>query len=322
MSESTATIRTLRFHEYGEPLDVLRLERAAVPEPGPGRIRVAVHACGLNPADWALCRGLFPGTLPRGVGLDVSGTVTAVGAGVAGVTAGDQVLGSADYAGGPVAGAADSAVMDNWAPVPAGLSLVRAAALPLVTETAYRHVDQLGVSAGQTVLVHGGGTMVGFSAVQIALMRGARVIATAGDTYAERLRELGATVVRYGDGVADRVIAAAGGPVDLALDTAPPGGVLPALVKAAGGDPRRVLTCSDLASAAELGVRDSFHETNARPRWDVLGEFAQYAADGKYTVPVARTFALEDWRAAVAASTGGHAHGKLILLPAMDGAVG
>ncbi|MFI0815270.1 hypothetical protein ACH4TX_03855 [Streptomyces sp. NPDC021098] len=67
------TMHTLRFHENGEPADVLRLETAPVPEPGPGRIRVAVHACGLAPADWALCRGLLPGTLPRGIGCDVPG---------------------------------------------------------------------------------------------------------------------------------------------------------------------------------------------------------------------------------------------------------
>ena len=79
-SESaSATMRTVRFHNYGEPADVLRLEEVAIPEPGPGRIRVRVHACGLNPADWALCRGLFPGNLPRGIGLDVSGAIDAVG---------------------------------------------------------------------------------------------------------------------------------------------------------------------------------------------------------------------------------------------------
>jgi NADPH:quinone reductase-like Zn-dependent oxidoreductase len=163
-------------------------------------------------------------------------------------------------------------------------------------------------------LVSGAGTTVGFAAVQMALLRGVRVIATAGDTYAGRLRALGATVTHYGDGLAGRVIEAAGGPVDLVLDTAPPSGVLPDLVKAAGGDPRRVLTLSDLNGAAELGVRDSFHEDRTQ-RYDVLAEYAQRAADGQFTIPIARTFPLEDWRTALGVSQSGHARGKLVLLP-------
>lgn len=309
-----ATTRTVRFHEYGEPGEVLRMDETATPEPAAGRIRVVVRACGLNPADWALCRGLFPGKLPRGIGLEVSGVVDAVGDGVGDVAVGDPVLGTADYAGETSAGAADLAIMDRWVRVPAGLDPVQAAALPMAVDTASWHLDRLGVSAGDTVLISGAGTTVGFAAVQMALLRGARVIATAGETYAGRLRALGATVTPYGDGVAERVIDAAGGPVDLVLDTAPPSGALPGLVQAAGGDPRRVLTVSDFEAAAELGVRDSFHEDRTERR-DVLGEFAQLAADGKFTIPVARTFPLEDWRTALGVSESGYARGKLVLLP-------
>src|ERR1700677_5251442 len=104
---SNATMRAVRFHEYGEPVEVLRLDRIAVPCPPPSRIPVVEHGCGLNPADWALCRGLFPGTLPRGIGLDVSGVVDAVGEGVTDVAAGDLVMGMADYAGAACAGASD-----------------------------------------------------------------------------------------------------------------------------------------------------------------------------------------------------------------------
>ena len=68
-------MRTLRFHDYGVPADVLRLEDTVPPHPGPGQTRVAVQACGLTPADWALCGGLFAGDLPRGIGLEVAGTV-------------------------------------------------------------------------------------------------------------------------------------------------------------------------------------------------------------------------------------------------------
>ena len=62
-------MKTFRFHDYGEPASVLWLEDVAVPEPRAGQVRVQVHACGFNPADWFLCRGLFAGDLPRGIGL-------------------------------------------------------------------------------------------------------------------------------------------------------------------------------------------------------------------------------------------------------------
>ena len=80
--------------------------------------------------------------------------------------------------------------MDHWTPVPAGLDLTEAAALPMALETAYRHLGQLGLSAEHTIVIHGAGSMVGFAAVQIALLRGARVIATAGPAYAQRLGDL------------------------------------------------------------------------------------------------------------------------------------
>jgi NADPH:quinone reductase-like Zn-dependent oxidoreductase len=188
--------------------------------------------------------------------------------------------------------------------------------LPMAVETACRGVDILGVSAGHKFMVHGAGTTVGFAAVQMALMRGARVIATAGDTFAARLRALGATVTPYDEGMVERVRAIAGGAPDLILDAAPISGALLDLVTIAGGDPRRVLTMSDFAGAAELGVRVSFRDDPATYRYDVLGQFAQLAASGRFSVPIARTFALEEWREALEISVSRHAQGKLIILPA------
>jgi NADPH:quinone reductase-like Zn-dependent oxidoreductase len=311
------TMRTVRFHQYGEPGDVLRLDETTVPAPGPGRVRVAVHACGLAPADWALCRGLFAGQLPRGIGCDVSGTVDAVGDGVSDVAVGDRVFGTADWAGCPSAGASDRAIMDHWFAVPAGLDLTKAAALPMALDTAYLHLTALGLTPGRTILINGAGGTIGYAAVQIALIRGLRVIATAGDTYAARLRDLGAAVTGYGDGLAHRVKAISDGPVDVVLDTAPVGGALPDLVEIAGGDPQRVLTISDFEAARELGVRDTFHEDPAllTHRYEAFPEFARLAADGAFTVPIARSFPLEEWRAALQISLTRHAHGKLLLLP-------
>ncbi len=309
-------MKTLRFHKYGEPAEVLQLEEAEIPSPGAGRIRVRVAASGLNPADWALCRGLFPGELPRGIGLDVSGVVDAVGEGVTDIDVGDPAFGAADFASYPSAGAADYAILNHWTRVPPGLDMVEAAALTMAIETAFRSVESLGVAKGHTFVVHGGGTMMGFAAVQMGLLRGARVVAAAGETFADRLRAMGAEVTPYGPGMVQRVREIASGSPDLILDTVLHSGVLPDLVEIAGGDARRVLTIgADFESAQALSVRHSFTET-VPPSYDRLGEFAQLAAEGRFAIPIARTFALEDWREALDISLSGHAHGKLMLLPA------
>jgi NADPH:quinone reductase-like Zn-dependent oxidoreductase len=325
-------MRTLRFHEYGGPGDVLRLEEAEVPRPGPGQVRVAVRTCGLTPADWALCQGLFAGDLPRGIGLEVAGTVDALGDGVTGAQAGDEVFGPVPFTG-PTAGASEYAVLDTWFPRPAELDPAHAAALPMAVETAYRGLEQMGLKAGGgsdnadlTVLVHGAGTTIGYAAVQIAVQHGARVIATAGETYAGALRKIGAEVTGYGDGMAERVTALAGGPVDLVLDTAPPSpepsaSVLPELVRAVR-EPRDVYTLTNFATAAELGVRFQFSEDHdeieeARNggllRNDVIGQYGRLAGQGRFEIPVARVFPLNEWREAAAISLSGHARGKLIL---------
>jgi NADPH:quinone reductase-like Zn-dependent oxidoreductase len=321
-------MRTLRFHAYGDPAEVLRLEEAETPNPGPGALRVRVHGCGLNPADWALCGGLFASELPRGIGLDVSGVVDALGEGVTGVRPGDPVFGPANYAGHPSAGASDLAILDHWAPVPPGLDMTHAAALTMAIETAYRYVDWLGVAATQTFLVNGAGTMMGYAAVQMGLLRGARVIATAGGTFADQLRALGASVTGYGEGMVERVRAIDATPPDLIFDAAPvnmmpdravAARVLPDLIQIAGGDPRRIITVNFGADPA-LGVRNGLGETPGGPggamlRYDVLGEFGRLAAEGRFAIPVARTFAFEEWREALDISLSGQAHGKLVLLP-------
>lgn len=321
------TMQALRLHAYGDPGEVLHLEATPIPQPHPGAVRVRVAACGLNPADWALCRGLFARDLPRGVGLDIAGVVDAVGEGVTGVKLGDPVLGPANYLDYGSAGAADHAVLDHWTPVPPGLDMIHAASLTMAVETAYRCIDWLGVAAGQTLVVNGGGTVIGFAAVQMGLLRGARVIATAGETFAGRLAALGATVTPYGDGMVERVRGLAGGSPDLVFDAAPlnlrpdlgpPGGVLPDLVAITGGEAGRVLTCVDLMGAAAFGVRNGMGEPPGGPggtmlRYDVLGQFAELAAEGRFSVPIARTFPLADWREAMEISLTGRAHGKLVL---------
>lgn len=312
-----ASMRTLHVHAYGAPMAVLRLEQVALPAPAASRIRVRVRACALNPADWAVCEGFIPLPPPRGIGFDVCGTVDALGEGVDGVSVGDLVFGVPDYLGYATAGASDYAVLGKWWAVPDGLDRVEAAALPMAVETAARAIGLLGLSEGQTIMINGGGTMTGFAAVQMALRRGAHVIASAGETFAERLRALGAAVTPYGEGMVERVRDIAGGSTDFALHTARVKGVLPDLVEIVGGDPRRVMSFSDF-DEDRIGVRTTGREAGVVHRYDVLADYAQLAAEGRFAIPIAATFAMEDWRQAAEISIGGRAHGKLVLL--LDGA--
>jgi len=311
----------IRFHEYGEPLDVLREEHVEVASPAAAHVRVRVSAVGLNPADWALCRGFMPGSLPRGIGYDVAGTIDAVGDEVEDVCIGDLVFGTADFAGQPSAGAADVAILNSWYRVPDGLDPVKAAVLPMAVQTATWTLDAMGLEPGTTLLVNGGGAMVGFAAVQIALRRGARVIATAGSAFASELTTFGALVTPYGEGMADRVRDLAGGPVDLVFDAPPPkAGSIPELI-AVTGDPSRVTTISNHDEARRLGARvnlDYFAE--AAPPATFMPQYASLAAEGAFCIPIARTYPLDEWRSAVELSMSGHPHGKVVLLPDRPGA--
>jgi NADPH:quinone reductase-like Zn-dependent oxidoreductase len=306
--------RTVRFQGHGEPAEVLRLEETTLPGPASQRVRVKVQACGLNPADWALCRGLFSGSLPREIGLEAAGIVDAVGEDVTDLEVGQLVFGPVDFVNTASAGASDYAILQHWTPVPSGLDALHAAAMPMAVAIAFGSLDCLGVEAGKTVLINGAGTTVGFAAVQISLLRGARVIATAGPTFADQLRSFGAVVTSYGDDLPERVSALLDESPDLILDVAPASGALPALVKIAG-DPKRVLTISDFTAAKALGARSNLEEPGMRIRYDVLKEFAELAAQGRFSIPIARTFALDEWKTALSVSEGKQARGKLILLP-------
>lgn len=221
-----------------------------------------------------------------------------------------------DWADHTSAGAADHAIMETWFAVPDGLDLTQAASLTMALSTAYWFLAALDVAPGSTILVNGAGTTTGYAAVQIALLRGARVIATAGTTYAQRLQDLGAVVTRYGDGLVDRVNALAEGPVDGVFDTGPDSSVLPHLVQIAGGDAKRVVTSSHFAEGAKLGFGSVLdHLPPPQERFAAIPEFARLAAEGRFAVPIAATFPLKDWRTALDLSLSGHAHGKPLLLP-------
>jgi NADPH:quinone reductase-like Zn-dependent oxidoreductase len=315
-------MKALQIDRFGSP-DVIVLRDVPRPEPEPGQIRIAVRACGLTPADWHLVDGLLADhlpPLPRGLGLEIAGTVDALGAGVSGVRIGERVFGPATF-DGPTAGAAEYALMPAWARIPEGVTTEQAAALPMAAETAWRALDDLGVQPGELLLVHGAGSTVGEAAVRFALHRGIRVMATAGQTRAAALEEIGAQVTAYGDGMAERIRTLSGGHVDRALDTvptggridradqpAPAGGSLPILIELTG-DPDRVLTVSDFAAAADLGAR-----ITTEIRYDRMDEFARLAGEGILVVPVARTYRLDQIQEAAELSQSRRPGGKLILV--------
>lgn len=188
-------MRAVVVSEWGGP-QVLTETAIERPEPGLGEVLVRVHAAGVNPADWKTrASGALVswGEIPI-VGWDVSGTVEAVGPGTTLYRPGDEVYGMplfprqaggyAEYVTGPAR---------HFAPKPASLDHVQAAALPLAALTAWQAlVDTAGITAGQRVLVHTAAGGVGHLAVQIAKARGAYVIGTASAAKHELLRELGA----------------------------------------------------------------------------------------------------------------------------------
>ncbi len=240
-------LKAVRFSRFGGP-EVLEIVDLSDPHPGPGQIRIAVHAAGVNPSDWKKRKGLMDGELPQTMGHEAAGVVDELGEGVADVAVGDRVFGfSAEGAA-----QAELAVLSYYAPIPPSLDFPGAAALPAAIETATRALDQLGVGSGSTLLINGASGSVGSAAVQLAVVRGARVIGTASPANHEYLRSLGAEPVAYGEAFAGRVRALAPDGVDAALDIAG-SGVLPELIELAGS-PEHVVTIADVGGAQEHGV--------------------------------------------------------------------
>jgi NADPH:quinone reductase-like Zn-dependent oxidoreductase len=299
-------MRAIQFTEFGGP-EVLRVADLPEPHPAGGQIRVRVRAVGINPIDWKVRRGMMGGDLPKVTGQEVSGVVDELGEGVSEVAVGDEVFGPA--AGG--GGAAEYALLENWASIPASLDFAGAAALPVAVETASRTLDFVKVADGQTLLVNGAAGAVGIATVQFARERGARVIGTASPGNHDYLRSYGAEPTTYGDGLVERVRAIAPAGVDRAIDAAG-GGALPALVELAGG-PENVVTIADYEGAQATGVTMTGGPGSVRA-WYALAQAAELVQAGRFSLPVAETFPLEQIAQAHALSETGHVRGKLVLL--------
>jgi len=227
-----------------------------------------------------------------------------VGEGVTGVSVTDEVFGRGRDT------QAEYAVLDSWAAKPASIDWAVAAAAGVAGETSERGLRLLGVRADDTIFIDGGAGGVGAVAVQMAVALGARVIASAGQANQDYLREIGAVPVLYGQGVADRVRAAAGGRVDAVFDVTGKTAVqeLIGLVSA----PSQVLSIANFA-AGQAGARVSGGGTDSRPV-EALAEVAELLAQNKLVIKV-QTFPFSRAAEAYRISLDGHVRGKLVLIP-------
>jgi NADPH:quinone reductase-like Zn-dependent oxidoreductase len=303
--------RTVQFSEYGGT-DVLRLVDAAELSAGPRQVRIAVRAAGINPIDSKILHGfmseVMPLTLPAGLGSDLAGVVDEVGAEVTEFAVGDEVLGSSLTPALSESALADPA---NLVIKPADVSWEVAGSVAGAGGTAWAVLNQLDIRAGETLLIHAAAGGVGTFAVQLAVARGARVIGTASEANFDYLRSIGAEPVRYGDGLLERVRAIAPNGVDAVLD-ASGRGEIPDSIELAGG-PGRVLTLVAF-DAADTGIQVFIGKTGDE-RGPALRDIAALLEKRALTVPIWRTFPLEETAAALDASSAGHLHGKIVVVP-------
>jgi NADPH2:quinone reductase len=306
---------------YGGP-EVLSVVDEPTPEPGPGEVRVTVRAAGVNPVDYKSYSGAFgadPARLPIRLGAEAAGVVTEVGPDAVGpagpVAVGDEVIAFR----APGAYAAELVVpAQALVPKPGTLDWAQASGLMLTGATAWHALAVTDVHAGDTVLIHGASGGVGVMAVQLAVARGATVVATASPARHSFIRDLGATPVAYGPGLAGRVRAAAPDGVSAALDLVGTGEAMEVSL-ALVSDRARVVTIAAFAKGLEAGIKVIGGAPGADPGTEIRNaarlELARLAGEGKVTVFVTQTFPLTEAAEAHRAIMTGHSTGKIALLP-------
>ena len=289
---------------YGPP-EVLKWAGVPLAEPGAGQIRIKVRAAGVGPTDLALRAGYLKAIpLPPNavLGFEAAGTVDAVGTGVTGTSVGDGVtallLGLGGYA--------EYAVASIWTRKPGNVPWADAAALPSSAEAAAGVLRQLDVTSGETLLLFGGGGSVGVIATQLAVAQGIKVISAVGEQDETLARELGATPVRYGAGVAGRVRAL--GAIDAVFDAAGKGVLADAI--ALTGGPERVITLSDPA-AADYGVMLSVATPGRAP--GALDETIALLAEGRLRLRAHRTMPMQQAAEAHRQLESGNVRERIIL---------
>jgi NADPH:quinone reductase-like Zn-dependent oxidoreductase len=307
-------MKAVRFHQYGTP-DVLRYEEVEQPVPGIGEVRIRVAATSFNPVDGNIRAGFMQGpipvTLPHTPGIDVAGTVDALGKGADGVEVGDRVVGFLPMTSAGAAAEYALAPTGILTPAPTSIPLADAGGLPLVGLTAWQALfDHAKLTAGQRVLINGAGGSVGGYAVQLAKHAGAHVIATAGPRSSERVKAAGADDV-LGHGLPELAE-----PVDVVLNLAP---VDPAQLATLAGVVRdggvvvNTTVWMPAPSDEERGVRgiNLFVNSDAAQ----LAQLVALVDSGELRVDIARRVPLADLPALHAEAAAGPISGKAIVLP-------
>jgi NADPH:quinone reductase-like Zn-dependent oxidoreductase len=305
--------KAVQFDEYGG-VEVLQVRDVARPRPGVDQALVAVRAAGINPSEGkmraGLVRAIFPATFPSGQGSDLAGVIEEVGAGVTGVAVGDEVIGFTNNR----ASHAEYVLVEtaNLTVKPAEVRWDVAGALFVAGSTGVATVRAVAPAAGEAVVIAGAGGGVGVFAVQLAVRTGARVIALADERHHAWLRERGAIPVAYGDGVGERISAAAQeAPVAAFIDLVGGGYVEFALKLGIARD--RIDTIVDFPAIEKHGVKGVGGAAAASAA--TLAELAEAIAAGDLVVPIQRTYSLHDVRAAFAELEAGHVAGKIVLIP-------
>lgn len=307
--------RAVRFERYGG-VEVLEVVEVDPPEIGDGQLLVRVRAAGINPFESKLRRGLFKDEIrvsfPAAQGSDFAGVIERVGPNVDDFAPGDEVLGTTVRRGShaELAVASQAQVLAR----PAALPWEVAGGLWTVATTAYATVAAVGAGDGDVVVVAGASGGVGGLAAQLAHHRGAEVIGVAGERSHAWLRSRGIIPVARGEGLGDRLRAAAaelGRPLSALIDTVGDGHV--ALAIELGVAPQRIDTIVDFDAAAAHGARTDGGREAANT--EVVEDIVQLLVAGALELPIAATFPLEQVREAYALLEEGHPPGKIVLIP-------
>jgi NADPH:quinone reductase-like Zn-dependent oxidoreductase len=311
--------RAVKFDRYGG-IDVLHIDKVAVPVPEDDQVLVRVMAAGINPGEAAIRQGFmekqWPAHFPSGQGSDFAGVIERVGDSVENFSVGDEVIGFTDDR----ASQAEYVTVDAKHLIrrPEHVSWEQAGALFVVGTTAYAAIHAVGLRKGETLVVAGAAGGVGSIVVQLARNIGARVIALASAGNHEWITKHGGIPVTYGEGMANRIKAAAvqaaqaAQPgIDAFIDTYGHGYVDLAL--ALGVKPERIDTIIDFEAAHKYHVKTDGNAQGAKA--SVLAELANLIDKGRLEIPIARIYNLNDVRDAYQELEKRHTHGKIVLVP-------